>query len=243
VVLPAQNEAEIASGLIQASTTHMKAASAHWLEVCFDFSGARMTPELKAYYHKYKSWYEVCGAELLEEYVYMTCSTSGFEHLSKGFLKDGFHIESFTIQDKDEVYRCFYDAFINGNDHSFLKRTEGSRRVMFDKYFDDPENINKEASLILSKQGFVVGFCVFKTRPNVGDEHLVLLCIHPDHQREGLGTQLLSFSISKISQTKRDLISLGVDINNFAALKLYRKLGFQTHSKFITYICKNECVS
>jgi ribosomal protein S18 acetylase RimI-like enzyme len=114
---------------------------------------------------------------------------------------------------------------------------------MFDKYFDDSENINKEASFILSKQGFVVGFCDFKIRPNVGDEHLVLLCIHPDHQREGLGTQLLFFSMSKIQQTKRDLISLGVDINNFAALKLYRKLGFQTNSKFITYICKNECVS
>jgi hypothetical protein len=56
VVLPAQNEAEIATGLIQASITHMKAASAHWLEVCFDFSGAGMTPELKSYYHKYKSW-------------------------------------------------------------------------------------------------------------------------------------------------------------------------------------------
>lgn len=179
----------------------------------------------------------------MDEFVCITRKTSGFTPFPKDFLKDGIEIKTFSIQEKDDVYQCFYDAFLHRKDRSFLGRTEEQRRVMFDGYFDDPDNLNKEASLTLSKMDQVIGFCVFKSRPYVGDEHLVLLCVHPDHQGEGLEKQLLSLSISKIYQPRDKLISLGVDLNNIAAYKLYQKLGFKTQTKFITYVFENEVLS
>ena len=114
---------------------------------------------------------------------------------------------------------------------------------MFDEYFENPENLNEEGSLILSKEGQVIGFSLFKTRPHIGDEHLVLLCVHPDHQGKNLGKQLLAHSVSRIAQLGEKLLSLGVDLENLAAYQLYKKSGFETQTKLITHVCKNEELS
>ncbi len=243
VVLPGENEDEIAAKLIEASINQVKAASAQGLEVGFDFNRDGMTPETEAYYQKYNAWYALCGAVKLDEFVYMTCRTSDFEPLLQNFPKDGFEIDAFNIQDKENIYACFYRAFLDGKDRSFLGKTEQQRRRMFEGYFSDPENLNKAASLILLQDRQVIGFSIFKTRPHVGDEHLALICIHPDHQGKGLGKQLLSLSMSKIAQQGDKLMSLGVDLDNAAAYKLYQKLGFETQTKFITHVWRDEAIN
>lgn len=243
VVLPGGNENEIATALIEASINQMKVAGAHRLEVCFDFSRDEMTPETEAYYQKYISWYELCGAAKLDEFVYMTCPAANFEPLSRNILPSGFEIKAFSIPDKNAIYDCFYQAFLDGKDRSFLGKTEAQRRKMFAGYFDDPENLNAAASIILSKDHQVIGFTVFKTRPYVDDEHLVLICIHPDHQGKRLGQQMLSLSMSKIAQQGNKLMSLGVDLDNVAAYQLYRKLGFETQTKIITHVWKDEDIA
>ena len=129
VILPGENETEIATALIKASINHMKAAGAHSLEVCFDFSGAEMTSETEAFYHKYKSWYELCGAEILDEFVYMTREAFALKPSPKNFQKDGFEIKSFSMQEKNDVYECFYQCFLSGEHRSFLGKTDGQRRA------------------------------------------------------------------------------------------------------------------
>ena len=104
VVLPGENENEIAAALIKASINQMKAAGAQRLKVCFDFSRDEMTPETEAYYHKYNSWYARYGAVKLDEFVYMTCRAADFKPLSRNFLKAGFEISAFSIPDKDAIY-------------------------------------------------------------------------------------------------------------------------------------------
>ena len=236
VVLPGENENEIAETLIKASIDQMHAAGADRLEVCFDFSGDEVKAEREAYYQKYNSWYERCGVVKLDEYVYMTCRTSDFAPIPQNLLKDDFEISALRFQDRDDIYECFYQAFLNGKDRSFLVRTEKQRRSRFDGFFDDPENLNEEASLTFSKDGQVIGFSIFKTRPHVGDEHLALLCIHPDHQGKQLGQQLLSLSMSKIALQENNLMSLGVDLDNRPAYNLYQKIGYKTQTKTITHV-------
>ena len=85
-------------------------------------------------------------------------------------------------------------------------------------------------------------FSLFKTRPYLGDEHLTLLCVHPDHQGKKLGKQLLANSIVKIAQQGDKRISLGVDLENIAAYKLYQWAGFETQTRLVTYVWQNEAV-
>ncbi|MCP4425933.1 MAG: GNAT family N-acetyltransferase [Chloroflexi bacterium] len=238
VVLPGDHEDEIATALIKASIKQMRADDARRLEVCFDFGRDDLRPETEAYYQKYDQWYEQCGAVKLDEFVYMTCETAVSQPIAPNFLNDNVAIRAFIMLDKDTLYDCFYRAFHDGKDRSFLEKTEPERRAMFEDYFDDPENLNEAASLILSKNQRVVGFSIFKSRPHVGDEHLAALCIHPDYQSKGLGRQLLSISMAKIVGQGDKLMSLGVDLDNSAAYKLYKKLGFKTQTKLITHVWK-----
>jgi ribosomal protein S18 acetylase RimI-like enzyme len=80
---------------------------------------------------------------------------------------------------------------------------------------------------------------IFKSRPLIGDEHLALFCIHPDHQKKKLGQQLLSLSMSKVMQQGNKFMSLGVDLDNIPAYHIYRKLGFETQTKIINHEWKN----
>jgi ribosomal protein S18 acetylase RimI-like enzyme len=240
VVLPGKDETHIATALIEASINQMKVAGVQSLEVCFDFNDNRLKLESEAYFQKYKNWYEICGAVKLDEYVYMTLNNPGFNTSPNSSLQNGLEIKSLKNHNKNQVYDCFYQAFLNGEDRSFLGRTQAQRREMFEEYFGDSEKLNEEASLILLQDDQVIGFSIFQTRPYINDEHMALLCIHPDHQGKSLGKQLLSHSLSKVVPQKNRPVSLGVDVDNVAAFKLYQKLGFETQSKFITYVFKNE---
>jgi len=240
VVLPGENEHEIAASLIAASIQQMRAAGVHSLEVVFDFTQDTMTPETEAYYQKYKNWYELAGAVKQDEFVFMTCQASGFKPPAESRLKDKFEINALNVQAKDDIYNCFYQAFLVGKDRSFLGRTEAQRRSMFDGHFDDPENLNTAASLVLAQNQQVIGFTIFTTRPYVGDEHLSLICMHPDHQGKGLGQHLLALSMSQIAQQGDKRMSLGVDLDNPAAYRVYQKLGFKAQNKFITHTWQDE---
>ncbi len=89
----------------------------------------------------------------------------------------------------------------------------------------------------------MIGFTIFKSRPYIGDEHLALFCIHPDHQGKGLGQRLLSLSMSKVMQQGKNFMSVGVDLDNLAAYRTYQKLGFETQTKTINHEWKNENIS
>ncbi len=151
VVLPSEDENGIASGLIEASFSQMKAAGVQRLEVSFDFSKDEITPESEVYYQKYHSWYAQHGAVKLDETAYMICQAANFKPLLRNSLETDFEIRAFSATDKDVIHECFYQAFLDGKDRSFLGKTEAQRQKMFAEFFDDPENLTTPASLILSK--------------------------------------------------------------------------------------------
>jgi hypothetical protein len=71
IVLPGENENKIATALIGACISPMKASGIHHLEICFDFSRHEMIPETEAYYQQYNAWYAQHGIVKLDEYVYI----------------------------------------------------------------------------------------------------------------------------------------------------------------------------
>lgn len=71
----------------------------------------------------------------------------------------------------------------------------------------------------------IVGFIIILIQ--VGEAHILNLCIHPHFQHQGLGEQLLKESLQAAKQQKAAIAYLEVRVTNHRAIRLYKKLGFQ----------------
>lgn len=60
----------------------------------------------------------------------------------------------------------------------------------------------------------------------VGECHLLNICVHPRHQRRGLGRALIEHLLSTARAAKATVALLEVRTSNQAAYNLYVKLGF-----------------
>jgi GNAT superfamily N-acetyltransferase len=56
--------------------------------------------------------------------------------------------------------------------------------------------------------------------------------VHQDYREEGLGTVLSRHTLAWASQMGFNQAYLTTEISNFRALRLFRKLGFQTTSSY-----------
>ena len=74
------------------------------------------------------------------------------------------------------------------------------------------------------------------------------LIVKRDHRRQGIGKRLVEFVSDKAKEAGYTELSIGVDLNNFPALKLYHAAGFDTilfigedqwgkYAKLIKQIC------
>jgi [ribosomal protein S18]-alanine N-acetyltransferase len=56
--------------------------------------------------------------------------------------------------------------------------------------------------------------------------HLLNICVHPEHQRHGLGRALVNFLLSFARRKRAQVALLEVRVSNTAAYRLYTQLGF-----------------
>lgn len=59
-----------------------------------------------------------------------------------------------------------------------------------------------------------------------GECHLLNICVHPEHQRRGLGRDLVNFLLALARHKKARVALLEVRVSNRAAYNLYTQLGF-----------------
>ena len=64
-----------------------------------------------------------------------------------------------------------------------------------------------------------------ESRP-AGECHLLNICVHPDYQRRGLGSALVSFLLDRARRMGARVALLEVRVSNAAGYRLYVKLGF-----------------
>jgi ribosomal protein S18 acetylase RimI-like enzyme len=58
-----------------------------------------------------------------------------------------------------------------------------------------------------------------------------VIFVDQDHRNLGIGTELTRFTLETFKQLGFDSVWLTVNITNFIAIKLYRKLGFEYSDK------------
>lgn len=77
---------------------------------------------------------------------------------------------------------------------------------------------------VLEQDAKIIGFVIISVR---GDEgHLLNLGVHPRFQRQGFGSQLLTYAIDMASQQGAMMVYLEVRESNERAIALYKKMHF-----------------
>ena len=70
--------------------------------------------------------------------------------------------------------------------------------------------------------------------------HLVLLAVHPDQQRRGIGRQLLQWLLTSATTAGIADVELELRAGNLAALRLYNSLGFGETARVAGYYRRQE---
>lgn len=73
-------------------------------------------------------------------------------------------------------------------------------------------------------EGKVVAFVLMSIQ--VGEGHILNLCVHPDYQRRGIGGQLVDHALNIAKEKGAGMGFLEVRRSNISAIALYHKLGF-----------------
>lgn len=91
---------------------------------------------------------------------------------------------------------------------------------------------------VVEKEQEIVGFIIILIQ--VGEAHILNLCVHPHYQHQGFGEQLLRKALDEAKHQKTSISYLEVRITNHRAIRLYKKLGFQLISSRKNYYVTAE---
>lgn len=80
------------------------------------------------------------------------------------------------------------------------------------------------SSWLVEIDGVIVAHAVMSVA--AGEAHILNICVHPDHQGQGIGRKLLEHLLELVLDHNVDTIFLEVRPTNFAAIKLYLDMGF-----------------
>lgn len=89
---------------------------------------------------------------------------------------------------------------------------------------------------VWEKQGQIIGNASLMPvdQPD-GRWVLANVAVHPDHRRAGIATRLVQTSLSHVVEQGGGEVVLQVDYDNRAAIGLYERLGFESHSTRTTW--------
>jgi ribosomal-protein-alanine N-acetyltransferase len=73
--------------------------------------------------------------------------------------------------------------------------------------------------------GKMLGFVMISI--NLGECHILNLCVHPTEQHKGAGRMLLLYALRWAKQVGAGMVYLEVRRSNLAAIGLYRKMNFK----------------
>ncbi len=136
----------------------------------------------------------------------------------------------------DNLFQCYKDSFSSSEHRQFFDYTVKQIREAFDDYFDLSKPFNERASLVLTRDGQVIGFSL--VRPRIEEEHLAMFGLHPDYRGRGLAKALILESMRTVLDQGTERMSIGVDAVNVPAVKLYEKVGFSLVSRMIVHSWK-----
>jgi GNAT superfamily N-acetyltransferase len=112
-----------------------------------------------------------------------------------------------------EIYTILYPDW-------HQRQREGVERVCGDG--------DKYTTWVAEADGVVAGFVAYKMRAEDQTGEVQLLAVHPDHQNQGIGTELNNWALEKMRESGMKLAEVGTggDPSHAPARRSYEKAGY-----------------
>jgi ribosomal protein S18 acetylase RimI-like enzyme len=139
-------------------------------------------------------------------------------------LPEGFTTRSLKKVSEDDLYPCYLAAFQAGDSQLFLKQSEIEQREFYETLAFDQARTEPGTSMILQGDR-IVGF-TYVVPYGESNRHISCMCVHPDCQRQGLGSFMLNYAKKEAALGGYQTITLWTEMD-MGAFELYRKHGFE----------------
>ena len=164
-------------------------------------------------------------------------SDDGEFHFSYTAKKKHITVRNMEIKDLNSVYDLGNIIFTSN--HSNIWNFWDEDTVMHN-YINDPEfcivataKIGKEAEKVV---GFAFGTTIEKPKSSWKYGYLIWTGCDPNYQGLGLASQLYNTMVELFAIEKVRMLMIDTQVNNEAAIKFFRKLGFGHDEKHV-YLC------
>ncbi|MHA1111582.1 MAG: GNAT family N-acetyltransferase [Promethearchaeota archaeon] len=187
--------------------------------------------------------YPECGFQKVDGIVFMTRDLPEKEEdNSQIALQKG--IKTILLKDTsdDDLYSCFYDSFSKSGARNVLSLSDEEKKEYFHSYYNRTDEMIDDASIALVKGTKIIGFTFVRPTHGEGNGTLYGIGVVPEFRGIQLGSRLLNHVIMTLKTQGYKTMSLAVDIENKAALKLYEKYEFVKEWRRITHAWKKEMV-
>ncbi|MFQ5778208.1 MAG: GNAT family N-acetyltransferase [Terriglobia bacterium] len=139
-----------------------------------------------------------------------------------------------------EAYRGHADSQINDYYHNQAGALRFLKNIVI---FPGCGTFQPDCSVVAVERGsptrrrrrerLVGAILTSQVAPGVG--HITQICVRPDRQRQGLGSRLLNAALARLAAKGYTRVSLTVTAENQAAVRLYRRLGFEVLKEFCAF--------
>jgi len=213
VVVPGYDTEKVADHLIEAAIALAEKEGYTKIESTVPMEGLETA---------YPACYEAHGFHIRIRYVEMICDLTE-QAIIEPLLPKGFETQPLSQASKDDLYRCYTNAFSAGDAQFFIDQGEQERRDYFDS-LGYKEALNEPSSVALMKDQQLIGFS-FVLPYGKANCHICCMCNEPGCRRRGLGEFLLHIAMNQAALKGVKTITLGTD-TSMAAYELYKKNGF-----------------
>ena len=192
-----------------------------------------LTDEYRDYAATCGENYAAAGMKRGYEWAFMEADLAHLDHSTRD-IPDTMTLRSLSEVSNDALWPSYDDVFSSGQDRRYENQSRDQRRENFDSFFSRKVPIDEDASIVLFDGERIVGFVKIDIVENGAYVHGV--GVLPEYRRQGLGKFVLGTSLCKAAKNNRKRMILEVDVENQAAIGLYRSLGFKKVKGSISYI-------
>lgn len=182
-------------------------------------------------YTEYIAKYSSNKFEFKLKYVEMICNIELINIPYVG-LKNGYSFKRVSEFDEEEIYKCYLNAFSEGDARFFAYQGEQEKREYFNS-LSEPDVLYEDSSIVLMFKNQIIGFS-YVLKFEEENHHISCMCILPEFQGNGLGKYLLFYIMNKVYDDNAKTITLGTE-TDMKAFKLYEKYGFNIIKGYMVF--------